>query len=445
MKKYFAFSAALLLLAVACTQKEDVQPVDEPQNQVSEAPVVVYIQANGEEDTKASIDGTTGAFKWNTGDRIAVYTSDGYKVSDALASSFNKQASATFSFSGAQAFSEADRANFAVFPASLACDSSNNPYTTDVTASSLKINLPGAYNLSDIKGDLAPVYMIADNAPDGTLEFKNLGALLRFTIINVPKQTLYLTFDFNGKKVQGEFTLTSVTAGTTAVQTAATSSNDDIITVYNDGVFSTFQTNLVVNIPVPAGVAITGEYTDVTITSWDGEPGNGGHKINALVTPLKSSGNWVPARKAARKKEVNLPVFGITVSSGVDAGTKVVFAPGNLQAIIATAPKYNSIVGTASRWQFASKQYEVIGAKMPQEVDPGDSRTTHTINSIQAARTNDVIDLFAWIGDGASAAKDPADNPDYTGYRYSEDETYGVLYPHIQVTLDRMAQNGLSG
>ncbi|MBO4476381.1 MAG: hypothetical protein J5737_06650 [Bacteroidales bacterium] len=420
MKKYFAFSAALLLVAVACTQKEEeIQALDEPQDLVSEAPEVVYISANGEERTKAAIDGTSGDFTWNTGDKIAVYTSGGYKISDALSSDYNKAASATFAFSGSQAFAQDDRANFAVFPASLAYDSSDNLYTVDVTASSLKINLPGTYNLSDITGDLAPVPMVAANGPDDVLAFKTLGAMVRFTLVSVPKQTQYLTFDFNGKKVQGEFVLSGVNPGTTAVQTAPTDGVDDIITVYNDGVFSTFQKALVVNILVPAGVASTGEYTDVTVTTWDGEPGNGGHKINALTTPVNPSANWVPARMGARKREVYLPVFGITVSNGVDAGVKVVFAPGNLRATLGSKPAINK-PGFATEWSFAPHQYEVVGTKMPQDVNPEDTRTTHAINTIQDPRIGDVIDLFAWVGGDATG---------YTGDYEDDKYKCGILYP----------------
>jgi hypothetical protein len=408
MKKYdlLIIAAAAICTLAACSKAiEQDLSTDEPQ--VTEW---TYISAQGSDATKASIDGTTAAFTWNTGDKIAVWSDGSYHVSEGLASTFNKKSSADFAFEGAI---NAGRANFAVFPASLVSGSSTS------TATSLTLTLPASYNLSDIKGDLSPTPMIAANAQDGNLAFKSICALLRFTLVSVPKQTLYITFDFNGKKVQGEFSLTGVDLGEglasfVGVQTSATNGDDDVITVENNNVFSTFQTNLVVNIPVPAGVASTGEYTDVTITTWDGEPGNGGHKINAITSPIKTSSNWIPTRLASRKREVYLPVYAITVSNGVNAGTKVVFAPGNLRAVLGAKPQTNK-PGFASSWSFAPHQYDAIGNNMP-----ADGGRTYSLNSLQGPVIGDVIDLFAWVGGDATG---------YTGDYADEKYKYGILYP----------------
>lgn len=186
MKKYLFISVALLAVAAACTPKESLPEDPNPQapdTQIEEPASVIYIQARGEEQTKASVAGDTGAFSWNTGDKIAVYAG-GYKISD------------------------------------------------------------------------------------GSLAFRSICAHLRFKLVSVPKQTQYITFDFIGKKVQGEFTLSSIPdladAGALSIfggaQTSATTGADAVITVYNDGAFSTFQEGLILNIPVPAGIASTGEY-----------------------------------------------------------------------------------------------------------------------------------------------------------------------------------------
>ena len=270
MKKYLFISVALLAVAAACTPKESLPEDPNPQapdTQIEEPASVIYIQARGEEQTKASVAGDTGAFSWNTGDKIAVYAG-GYKISDGLDSSFDGGNTATFSFSGSEVFGQDGRANYAVYPASLVYDAGGNLYTSAVTSSSLKVNLPASYNLSAIQGDKSPIPMIAVNAPDGSLAFRSICAHLRFKLVSVPKQTQYITFDFIGKKVQGEFTLSSIPdladAGTLSVfggaQTSATTGADAVITVYNDGAFSTFQEGLILNIPVPAGIASTGEY-----------------------------------------------------------------------------------------------------------------------------------------------------------------------------------------
>lgn len=380
---YFAVAATCLLAACAKTVEQS-----EPQS-IN----VTYIRADGRETTKAAID-NDAAFTWSIGDQIAVYAGE-YKLSDAL--SEGGAANATFAFSGANAVTEANRANFALFPARIASDMFGDPFTSNVTASSLDIRLPGEYNLSEIVGEKSPVPMIASNVPDGSLEFKQLGALLRLKLVNVPKQTEYITFDFNGKKVQGEFNLTGVTPGTTTISTVATDGDDDIVTVYNDGVFSSFQTNLIVNLPIPAGT-----YTDVIVTTWDGEPGNGGHKINALTTPINPAADWAAARKTARKREVILPVFTIDGNTTPGNGKKAVFAPGNLQAVIESVTTAGT-PGTASKWQFAEHQYTALG--------------NATENSLQSSAENDVIDLFAWTGASST-------------YSWTiDDEKYGIVYP----------------
>lgn len=400
MKKVTFF----LAVAGACLLASCAKTIEQPaaEESVAASKVVTYIQANGNEDAaKASID-NSAAFTWSKGDKIAVFVKDEYKFSDALAE--GGSASASFAFSGENAVTDADRANFALFPASLARDAFGDPVSDpdDCKASNLLITLPGSYNLSDIKGEAAPVFMIAENAPNTALAFKQLGALLRFKLVNVPKQTQYITFDFNGKRVQGGFALTDVEAGSSAITTAATDDEDDIITVYNDGVFSTFQTSLIVNIPVP-----TGSYDKVIITTWDGEPGNGGHKINALKTPIDASTNWAPARKAAHRRVVTLPVYTISGNTIPGNGIKAVFAPGNLQAVIDTPPTSGGTVpslGSAKSWNFAPNQYTAIG--------------NTGANNLEDAQEDDVIDLFAWFGIGGA----------YWNTDRNENLKYGIMW-----------------
>lgn len=387
MKKYFIFFAVLPVIAAACSQK-DVLPAEEPQEQIIQeeeqqpAATVVYIEAKGD-DTKAAISGTDGSFSWSAGDQIAVYAG-GYKLSDGLAT--GGAASATFAFSGDNVLNEADRADFAVFPASLVFDGTSvrSGSASNHSASALTVTLPASYNLADVQGDNFPVPMIAANAPNGGLAFKNICALLRVTVNNVPKDTRRIEFDFGGKKVQGEFTLTGVTAGETAAVTSSTAGADDIITVLTPG-FDTFG-NLTVSLPVPTGVASSQEYTDVVITSYDAA--TGGHKINAITTPVKASGAWVPGRTSARRLTANLPVFSVA------ADKKVVFAPGNLQATLSEAvytvtKSGSSDLGTqfwgASAWAFAANQYTAIG--------------NTAANTLANPATGDIVDLYSWVGE----------------------------------------------
>lgn len=377
MKKVrFCFAVAATCLLAACTKNEA------PVSDVSSIDNVCYIQAQGGESTKAEIDNTSAAFTWSIGDQIAVYTSGGYKKSLSLDAGGSD--SATFAFSEDI---DADRADFALFPASLVFDGSTviTASASAHSASGLAITLPAEYYLSNIQDSSSPVPMIAANAPGSGLVFKHLGALLRFQLKNLPKQTDVITFDFKGKKVQGVFTLTGVDPGTTSLVTEAASAGNDIITVYND-VFTTFQDAIIVNIPVP-----TGTYTDVAITSWDSD----NNVINAITIPLRTDGDWVAARKGARKRVASLPVFSIS------AEKKVVFAPGNLQATLSTVAWSNS-GGTqfwdASAWSFAPNQYTALG--------------NTAVNALADPAGDDVVDLFSWIG--ASKA-------------FSDGRKYGIL------------------
>ena len=356
MKKLLISTLAALSLAACGKMDTDVIPS-----------VVTYITADGNEDaTKGSVSGTDASFSWNTGDRIAVWAG-GYKISNALDSEYDGQASATFAFSGADAVAEAERADFAVYPASLVWDGSAvRPGSASAhTAAGLKLTLPASYTLAEVKGEVSPTPMIATNAPDRGLAFKALCPLLRVTVVNVPKQTKRIEFCFNGLKVQGEFMLTSVTPATTAIAASAASGSDDTITVTMADNAS-WQDNLVINLPVP-----TGNYGDITITAYDAV--SGGNAVMKLTKPIKNSG-WSPTRKASRKMTAGLPVF---TGAG---GKKLSFAPGNLQA------KYEN---ASWSWSFAAHQYDFIGD------NPGNTKVSSTPPFITADGT---VDLFGWVG-----------------------------------------------
>ena len=101
---------------------------------------------------------------------------------------------------------------------------------------------------------------------------------------------------------------------------------------------------------------------------------------------------------------VNLPVF--TVSND----KKVVFAPGNLKAVLGATfatdkPSY------ASSWSFAAHQYDAIGDYVP-------AAKTYSDNSFRAPYVGEVFDLFAWFGADATGFTD-----DYADDKYK----YGII------------------
>ena len=374
MKKSLIFvSAAAVCLLAACSKNAELDaPVPEV---INATPTLVCAVAETDPGLKSSVS-DAGAFAWSTGDQAALY-SGGWQLSSALEATYDGTNSATFEF---PAGINEGRADFAVFPASLVFDGSSvRPNSaSNHTSSALTISLPDSYELAQVQDAMVPPMMIATNAPDGALEFKHIGAVLRFTLNSVPKQTRSITFDFNGKKVQGEFTLSDVAPGTTAVEAVDTEGDDDIITVLTPGI-SEFTSGLVVNIPVPLGT-----YGNVTITTLDEDS----HKINGLTLPVKKSAAWAPSRKALGKREVTLPVFTLNAD-----GKKVVFAPGNLQAVIGTAAVANGAPAVASQWKFASEQYDCVG----RGTTAGDGGTNHA-NLAEGA----TVDLFCFVGANAT-------------------------------------------
>ena len=365
MKKTWIIIASLLGLLVACNKEMQIEAPEE------EPVVVTYIKAEGNEDatTRGSVSGTDASFTWNTDDKIAVWA-NGYKISDDLADTYNGTNAADFAFSGGNAVTESSRAHFAIFPASLVWDGTSirSGSASDYTATSLKLTLPASYTLAQVQDDVSPTPMIATNAPDGDLAFKALCPLLRVTVVNIPKQTKRIEFDFNGKKVQGEFTLTDVDPGTTAIATSETDGADDIITVTMvDN--TTWHDNLVINLPVP-----TGTYGNITITAYDAT--SGGHAVLTLTKPIKSTG-WTPTRKSSRKMTATLPVFS------VGADTKVVFAPGNLQYDRST-----------SKWSFMDHQYSTV--------ETTSQNVGENVGDDYAIE--DIVSLFGWATSGYSSA-----------------------------------------
>lgn len=260
--------------------------------------------AESEAATKASIDNDDATFAWTADDAIAVYA-NGYKKSYNIMDVSGN--SATFRFLDLE---ESNRANFAIFPASLVFNGDNPRYTAEVTSSNLKLYLPGEYDIAEVSGELSPCPMIATNAANGALEFKHICALFRISLIGVPKAATKVTFDFDGKKVQGEFTLTDVVPGTTSVVTSATAGTDDVLTItgFDENSWKTLQ---VVNLPLP-----TGTYHNVTVTALD--------KNNAVVKTetisiRANNQNWEPDRLSSRKREYSFKTIG-----------GLYIAPGNL-------------------------------------------------------------------------------------------------------------------
>lgn len=344
MKKVLYTLAALSFVFVACNKQEIVP--EEDTSQEGELTTVTIKASNGDADTKAAIsDGL--AFTWTAGDQIAVYTNTGKYVSDGLASGGSKSAEFTVTLSGS-------REGFAVYPASVA---------KSWNRSSLTLTLPSEYDLTKVSGTESPLPMIAANISEA-LSFYHVTGLLRLTITNIPTGTNKIKLDFNGKKVSGDFTISSPIASTSSINAAASETEGDDIIWITD---ITGTADLTVNIPLPTGAT----YSDLIVSAWDSED-------KALRGQVVAFNTYTPARAHGKKLSAALNLGAVSIASGKYA----VFAPGNLQATISTVDGAGT--PTAATWAFNTYQYGYLG----------ESQTSFSEGS--------TIDLFTWVGNSSA-------------------------------------------
>lgn len=186
MKAYsLIFKILLLLLAVSsCSDKEERGAGPE-----EEKTVLYSFRAVVEGSSKAAV-ASDGTVSWEAGDQIAVY--------DALSASFctftNTEGDGVFTFVG----EPGTLYNFthAYYPASVATASGS-------------VTLPTAISLDDATN--ARIFPIMGVVKDNTLAMKHLGALLKYTIIGIPKEADALVLSSPEVSLSGVFDVTGDT------------------------------------------------------------------------------------------------------------------------------------------------------------------------------------------------------------------------------------------
>ncbi|MBO4596080.1 MAG: hypothetical protein J5632_05670 [Bacteroidales bacterium] len=400
MKKYLFILAAAATVLAACTK--ELKEVSNENGNDKELVGKTVIEAfnEGAIEGRALVNDSTAVFTWSTGDQIAVFSGETYYISEELPASYNNKAGAKFTF---EDDIEAGRSDFAMYPANLVHNgtSARTSAVRKHTAENLSVTFPKDYTLAQVQGEQSPAPRIAVNAAGQGLQFKSICPLLRIKVRDVSKFCDYITIHFPGKKVNGEFVMSSFVAGTSGVALQeSTKDSEETITITE--LPGTFADSLVLNIPLPMGVAGTLEYNNIVVSACDAN----GDVINKIEVPVKEVASvptaWVPGRKTARKVVAALPAFTVAGTSIKAATKKVLFAPGNLRAVIDTPPTSTNRMGTASSWFFAEHQYDAL------KDDPA--------NLLQAdSKQGDVIDLFAWVGTGQS--KD-----------YTDEQKFGIYY-----------------
>ncbi|SFW26223.1 hypothetical protein SAMN02910409_1136 [Prevotellaceae bacterium HUN156] len=364
MKKNIIYIAAMAMLTAACSNEDDTFLSGFENNGTGNTKMITetITATSGDGATRAAID-ANAKFTWSAGDQIAVHVSDGkYYTTEALTTGGNNTADFTVAVPEGEL-----RDAFAVYPASIVAESAAN---YGQSGKALDVTLPGSYAIDEVSGTTTPCPMIADNT-GSSWTFKQLCGMLRLVVKNIPTSATYLKIDFDGKKVQGAFSIAStVTAGTSTIATSATTSDDDIITITG---LTGASRNYNINLPLP-----TGNYTNVTVTAYNSND----LLLLTITRPLKTSGTYTAARAKGHKVAAVLPAFSVSET------LQVAFAPGNLQATTTDCHNWT--------WHFAANQWDYIGGNRSTGSLP-ETGNNH-IDGNGYLTSPGTVDLFGWVG-----------------------------------------------
>ena len=336
-KNILILMAAGLFCLAACNDIQEIKEITQPED--SNAPVQMITETIsarvGNGTTKATINGTSGAFSWTEGkDKIAVHTTGGYVLST-TASASGASTEFTVSYSGSRDY-------YAVYPHTLVYNESTSSFISECVAAygseytkQIKVCLPSTYALSDIQDNNTICPMIATNTPESGWSFAQLCGLLRLTIKGIPTGTKSLKVDFNGMPVSGIF---SVYGTTDPIPLYTYKHNSSLYTdyyriweggsgdecYYEDNITITGitdQTSVTVNIPLPVSNGASHAYRELMIYACDVD----GKPIKAVFQTLSS---YQAARAEGKKVSATLSKEPFSVAYGKYA----LIAQSNLKA-----------------------------------------------------------------------------------------------------------------
>lgn len=253
-----ALSASLIASAalVGC-QREAIGPDAQASAldpAADEIVIPVSVEPTRYDDTKVSLDGSTGACTWEDGDLVALYINgkNAYVSSGIVGSAVRLSIGSTDS-----------RAKYAIYPYASADLSGCNTPT---------VIYPDSYDMYGRNtATYCPAPMVADNTQDA-LEFYHVGGVLRLHLLNVPTGATGFTVTFSGMNaVRGTFSV-SHASGLASATTTVTGSDANTVTFTN----VTASSEMFLNIPLPTqnysslngiSVTTTGLATNYTATT----------------------------------------------------------------------------------------------------------------------------------------------------------------------------------
>ena len=219
MKKVIliVFSCLALLTVFSCKKQQQSQGrtvVLTATIQGSEGPAGAPLKAHVSDD---------GSFAWDLYDEIGVWTTDGKFTKFTLKSGAS---SATAEFQATlEAGVEVADPSVAVFPYRSA-------HSYDPSTHVLVFNQPNAMDFDET--DKLKCHMAASFSPSGTISFRQLSGLVRFTVYNVPASvgtSGYFRFRTNDKKTFGSFDVNMTDANPQMVAPDASGNQDFQLTI----------------------------------------------------------------------------------------------------------------------------------------------------------------------------------------------------------------------
>ena len=206
----------------------------------------VSISADMGDDTRASLDSTTGAFTWQSGDLISVLATDGKFYDFILTGEYGTKYA---EFVG-EIPEGSDITTVATYPR-MAANGAENTICKDGI---LSYNLPTEWTYAK---DVSNVPMVAAFEQGAEkMSFKQIGGVLRFPVKNLPLEATFVV-TFNDATVTGAFPVELATIGQATI--SAVTEGKSVVTInYSSDIYGQ---NVEFNVPVPVGT-----YNDFTVT-----------------------------------------------------------------------------------------------------------------------------------------------------------------------------------
>ena len=231
MKKLSFISMALFVatLVFSCSKVGEADNAPREARKVSIAATTEIPTPYGE--TKASIT-DAGAFSWTAGDAIKIYNGSGFSESSSLTAD-GTSANFQVTLVGNQSLQKV-----AVFPATAVPVLDGNKLT---------LTLPS--EIAWEEGKAQNVMIATADFSTKSLNFKNVGAIFKVTLKNVPAGAAKVEFDF-GKRISGTFEIEDITADGD-LQIEAVAGSGTVTFTFDE--LAANKEEMVFYVPVPVG------------------------------------------------------------------------------------------------------------------------------------------------------------------------------------------------